>query len=308
MRCIITGGSGFIGSHLASALQKKMQDVLVLDMVKPTLENSVTYVAVDICDTARIQEIISDFRPNAIYHLAGVADARAAIADPSKAVQANITGTVNVLSAAYKSGVERVILASSSWVYNAMRYGVVDEQEPFLPQGGGHIYTSTMIAREFLAHDFLRLYGLHFTVLRYSPIYGPGMWPGLAVNAFIEAAQAGGPIIVFGNGEEVRPFLYIEDLVEAFLLSLQPKAADQVYNLQGLEAVTVNELAHIISDMFGGVEIVHRDESTRRGELNYPGRFISNEKALSELHWQPHVTLREGIAQVLAHKQLPGYM
>lgn len=302
MRCIVTGGSGFIGRHLATALRLARHEVLVLDLVEAAPQLDIPSTLVDICDRSRLQDVFRKFRPNIIYHLAGIADARKALADPSGAVQTNITGLVNVLWAAKEAEVARVILASSSWVYNAMKQGSVNEQESFLPEGGGHIYTSTMIAREFLAHDFLRLYGLHFTILRYSPVYGDGMWPGLAVNSFIDAALAGGPIVVFGDGQEVRPFLYIEDLVRAFLKAFLPQAQDQVYNLQGPVAITLNELASMVSELFGGIEIVHREEPNRRGELHYPGRTISCEKARRELGWEPLVELREGIVRVLAPK------
>ena len=300
MRCVITGGAGFIGGHLSSGLQRAGHEVLVLDIAWQP-DSELPGVAADICDTGRIIEIFEDFRPDTIFHLAGVADARAALEDPVSAVQVNVTGTASVLDAARRAGVERVILASSCWVNNAMPVGFVDETEPFLPTGGGHVYTTTMIARELLAHDFRRLYGLSFTVLRYSPVYGPGMWPGLALGAFIRAARVGGPIVVFGDGLETRAFLYVDDLVDAFIrAALMDIARDQVYNIQGPRSVTVNELAQRVSTLFGGVKVVYRDEPSRRGELRHRGRTISCEKAKRDLGWTPKVDIEEGIIRVLA--------
>ena len=298
MRCIVTGGAGFIGGHLARKLHSNDHVVLVLDNAW-TSDFDLPGIAADICNRDQIIGIFKDFRPDIVFHLAGVADARAVLAEPVKAVHINVVGAAIVLEAALQGGTARVVLASSSWVYNSMAVGHIDESEPFLPCGGGHIYTSSMITRELLAHDFHQLYGLSFSVLRYSPVYGPGMWPGLALSNFIQAAKAGGPLVVFGDGQEARTFLYVDDLVDAFVRALREVARNQVYNIEGPRAVTVNELAARVSAMFGGVEVVRREEPSRRGELRYSGRTISCDKARHELGWAPLVDIEEGILRIL---------
>ena len=304
MRCIVTGGSGFIGGHLARRLQQMQHQVLVVDKVwQPN--SGLAGVAVEICDLSLLTDVFKSFNPDIVFHLAGVADARAVLAYPVESIHINIVGTSCVLEAARQAEVKRVILASSSWVYNAMPVGLIDENEAFLPSGGGHIYTSTMIARELLAHDFHRLYHLPFTLLRYSPVYGPGMWPGLALSSFIQAAQAGGPLVIFGDGQDSRAFIYVDDLINAFIAALQTVASNQVYNIEGPRSITINELATHVSDLFGGIKIVHRAESTRRGELHYSGRTISCEKIRQDLNWMPHVDIDEGILHVLKELGIP---
>lgn len=303
MRCIVTGGAGFIGGHLARKLYSSQHVVLVLDSAW-TPDFELPGMAADICNREQITEIFKDFRPDIVFHLAGVADARAALTEPIKAIHINVVGAASVLEAALQAGASRVVLASSSWVYNAMAVGHIDESEPFLPYGGQHVYTSSMIARELLAHDFRQLYGLSFTVLRYSPVYGPGMWPGLALSNFIQAAKIGGPLIIFGDGQEARTFLYVDDLVDAFVRTLREAARDQVYNIEGPRAVTVNELATRVSALFGGIEVVHREEPSRRGELHYSGRTISCEKARNDLGWMPRVDIEEGILRILKASDL----
>ncbi|MEV0275735.1 NAD-dependent epimerase/dehydratase family protein [Streptomyces sp. NPDC050610] len=299
MRCLVTGGSGFIGRHVARRFESAGHEVMVLDN-RWTPEDPFPGSAIDITAKDELVELFTSWRPDNVMHLAGVADARAVLADPVTAMDANVTGTTAVLAAAAASGASRVVIASSCWVYNAMRTEAIDEDEPFLPTGAGHFYTTSMITKELLARDFARLHGLQSTVLRYSPIYGPGMWPGLVVSAFLRAAAEGGPLTVFGDGSERRAFLHAHDLADAFYRATAPVAAGQVYNLEGPEIITTLELAQKVSALFGGVPITHREEPTRRGELVYAQRFVSTEKARRQLGWSPRIGIDEGLAMQLA--------
>ncbi|GLV79955.1 NAD-dependent epimerase/dehydratase family protein [Streptomyces hygroscopicus] len=299
MRCLVTGGSGFIGRHVARRFHEGGHEVLVLD-TRWTPGDPFPGEATSVTDERRLRELFADWRPDVVAHLAGMADARAVLAEPVAAMDANVTGTAAVLAAAAASGVSRVVIAGSCWVYNAMPVNAVDEDEPFLPSGAGHFYTTTMIAKELLARDFARLHGLESTVLRYSPVYGPGMWPGLVVSAFLRAAAAGGPLTVFGDGEERRAFLHVHDLAEAFYRATAPVAAGQVYNLEGPEIITTGELARKVSELFGGVPVEHREEPTRRGELVYSQRFVSTYKVRRDLGWTPGIGIDEGLRTQLA--------
>ena len=100
-----------------------------------------------------------------------------------------------------------------------------------LPEAGGHVYTTSKIAAEFLCHDFHRMYGLDFTILRYGIPYGPRMWPGLALRSFVENAFNGKPIVIFGDGSAVRRFVYVGDLAEAHVKALSGRAVNRIYNL-----------------------------------------------------------------------------
>lgn len=292
MNVLVTGGVGFIGRHVVEALRNAQHEVVVVDVADGNRR-------VDICDTRALVEEFQKVSPQVVFHLAAVADAREALENPVKTVAINVAGTASVLDAARLTGVKRVVLASTCWVANAMNSGILDEQAPFLSEGGGHVYTTTKIATEFLAHDFHKLYGLPFTILRYGIPYGPGMWSGLVLRNFIDRAFSKQPLVIFGDGSASRRFVYVEDLACAHVLALQEVAANQTYNLEGMRFVTVKELAQTLSRFLGDVEIQYKEESTRVGEFQYFRKLINSNKAYIELGWQPQIDLEEGVRRTI---------
>jgi len=293
MKCIVTGGSGFIGAHVVKALRKAGHEVLVVDGKGTDAKN------IDICATKQLSLLFGEYRPDVVFHLAAVADARKALANPVEATMINVAGTASVLEAARQTGAKRVIVASTVWVCGAMKDGLVDETESFLPSWAGHIYTTTKIASELLAHDFCRLYNLPFTILRYGIPYGPGMWEGLVLRSFLDNALSGKPLVIFGDGSASRRFVYVEDLARAHILALQQVAENQTYNLEGMRSVTIKELAELVSRLLGGIPIEYRPEPTRIGEFQYFRRLISNSKAYVELGWEPVMDLEEGVRRTI---------
>jgi nucleoside-diphosphate-sugar epimerase len=294
MKCLVTGGNGFIGSRVVQALRNAEHDVKVLD-----IRGKADYT-VDICNPSQVAEAMSDAQAKIVFHIAAIADARAALNHPVKAVDINLNGTASVFEAARQTGVKRVVLASTCWVANAMGSGILDESAPFLAAGGGHIYTTTKIASEMLAHDFSALYGLNFTILRYGIPYGPGIWPGLVLRNWLDRAAAGQSIVIYGDGSASRRFLYIDDLAEAHVLTLQDVATNQIYNLEGMRAVTLKELADTFRGLWGEIEIEYKIEPNRIGEFQYLRKIISNAKAYVELGWEPTTELESGLRRTIA--------
>ena len=292
MKCVVTGGSGFIGRNVVEALRQAQHEVSVVDVAG---DNH----SVDICNSEAVLAEFQRVKPHVVFHLAGVADARDALNHPVKAVTINVAGTASVFEAARQTGVKRVVLASTCWVANAMGTGLLDEHAPFLPEGGGHVYTTSKIACEMLAHDFHKLYGLPFTILRYGIPYGPGMWPGLVLKNFLDRAYAKQPLTIYGDGSASRRFVYVGDLARAHVLALQDVAANQIYNLEGMRFVTVKELAELVSKLTGGVEIQYKEEPTRVGEFTYFRKLISSNKAYIDLGWAPEVDLEEGVRRTV---------
>jgi nucleoside-diphosphate-sugar epimerase len=291
MRCLVTGGAGFIGRHVAQALKAAGHETIPVDITE-----SGAY-RVDICSLPELRKLFKECHPDVVFHLAATSDARKALADPVMAVNVSIGGTANVLQVSRESGVKRVIITSTCSVCGAMRSGTVDENEPFQHNGAGHIYVTLKIAAELLAHDFQKLYGLSFTILRYGTVYGPGMWKGLVVREFIERALAGEPLIVHDDGSDARRFVYVEDLARAHVLALQAIAENQVYNLEGNRTVTIKELAEIVIRIVGKGHIeYHKADVT---QLKYAERIISTSKAQSELGWEPVIDIEEGIKNIL---------
>jgi len=239
-------------------------------------------------------------KPDLVYHIGAIADARAVLENPVNAMQVNVMGTANVFEAARLASVDRVIFSSTVWVANAMGNGVVDEESWFNPAGAGHIYTTTKMVGEFLAHDYLTLYGQKFTILRYGIPYGPRMWAGLVLQNWCQNALEGKPLVIFGDGSATRRFVNVGDLARAHALATQEVAENQVYNLEGMRAVSIKELAEAFSKAWPeDVEIVYRDEPNRIGELRYQRKILSNNKAYADLGWEPRIDLTEGVQIVV---------
>lgn len=293
MRYLVTGGNGFIGSHVVKALRDAGHIVKVLDLAGPA-----DYVT-DICDAAALVRIFKEVKPEIIFHVAAIADARDGLKNPVKTVQINIGGTAAVLEAARQSSIKRVVLSSTCWVANAMGSGILDETASFNPAGGGHVYTTTKIACEMLAHDFYSLYGVNFTILRYGIPYGAGLWQGLVLRNWMDQVSAGKNITIYGDGSATRRFVYVGDLANAHVLALQEAATNQTYNLEGMRAVTVKELAEVFQKVWGPVEIVYQPEPTRVGEFQYLRKIISNAKAFVELGWEPKTDLEDGVRKTV---------
>ena len=310
MKCVVIGGSGFIGSHVVQALKKAGHDVTNIDLTPSPFADR--QFNVDLRDGATLEPLLKKYGTNGVYHVAAIADARRALEKPVEAVDINIKGTVTVLEAARKAEVERVFLSSTVWVYNAVDQKTTSpqilEDEPILMSGGGHVYTTTKIAAELLCHDFHKLYGLNFTIFRYGIPFGPRMWPGLALRTFLDNGFTKKPIRIFGDGSAVRRFIYVEDLAQAHALALQhDQSKGQTYNLEGDRAVTIKELAETVAEFVKNVKIEYVIDPSRRGEMKVE-REISNAKAKKELGWKPSITLKEGVRRVVEwYKKEYGY-
>ncbi len=301
MKFVVTGGSGFIGTNVCQTLQENGHEVVNLD-VRPG-DTKIPFAYADIREVEVLIPLFEKHGQDGVFHIAAVANARQSLEDPVSTVDLNVRGTAAVLQAARKAGVRQVLLASTVWFYNAAVQTngsapcVLDENSPILPRGGGHVYTTSKIASEILCHDFHRLYNLNFTILRYGIPYGPGMWPGLALRAFLDDSFNSKPIRIFGDGSAVRRFVYVKDLAQAHLLAaMSDVAKNQTYNLEGDRDVTIRELAETVRKFVPGTRIEYIEDPSRRGELKVDGgAVISNRKAKIELGWKLTMDLEEGV-------------
>ncbi len=282
----VIGGSGFIGSHIVDKLVEHGHEVTVLDIKKPH-RNDVTHIHIDITDLHRtIVALTGDYE--VIYQLAAVADVNDVYRNPVEAAEVNIMGVVNVLEAARRNNIGRVILASTTWIYELAEGG--GEDSPFHVEKANHLYTSQKLASEFSCYSYQKMYGQNFTVLRYGIPYGPRARGGTVLATFVTRAFAGEPLIVFGEGNQFRNFIYVEDLAEGNVAALKDVAINQTYNLEGKRPVTVNEVAEIVQKLMADVRIEYKE--ARPGD--FPGKSIPGEKARGELAWEPKVDFEEG--------------
>ena len=261
-KIVITGGTGFIGSHIAESLAKSGHEIVIVDNLDPYYSidlkmrnldivlnsGNVVFINADVTDLSRMKEII-DSTVDYVYHEAAQAGVRISVEDPFKPNDVNVLGTLNVLKASLDAGVKKVINASSSSVYGKVKYLPFDEQHPTEPVSP---YGVSKLAAEHYCRVFYEVYGLPTTSLRYFTVYGPRMRPDLAISIFTKKMLANEPITVFGDGEQTRDFTYIEDVVEANKRLLNNKVTDgKVLNIGGGNRISVNTLIETLRSITG---------------------------------------------------------
>ena len=294
MKVGVTGGCGFIGSHVVDKLIDAHVDVRVLDAAGRPHRDDVECVRVDILDQDALNDATRGL--DVVFHLAAVADVNNVVADPTGSVALNVLGTSRVLEAARTNSLRRVVLASTVWVYGAARGERVDENSCFDVSATGHVYTTTKLASEMLCHDYKTLFDVPFTVLRYGIPYGPRMRPSLVIPIFIRKALNGEAMTVAGDGSQNRKFVYVEDLAEAHVLALAPEAENETYNVDGAEEVSILRIAETVHRLVGGkgIEFV----PARAGD--YGGKQVSSVKAAREIGWTPKVNFDTGMERTVA--------
>jgi UDP-glucose 4-epimerase len=294
-RIVVTGGSGFIGSHVVDALVATGHEVTVLDHRVRPHRPDVGFEDVDLLDLASV--LAATRGAEHVFHLAAVSNVNQAHKFPVHTLSLNVIGTSHVLEAARIHGGQRVHLASTVWVYNgAAGESPVNESTPFDLSGAGHVYTSSKMAAEMVCQNYRELYGVPFTILRYGIPYGPRMREELLIPRFVRCALDGEPLRVSGRGDQYRSFVHVSDLAAAHVRALRPVAMNQVYNLEGSRRVTVLEVAERIRRLVGsGIEIQFTPE--RAGD--FAGRPVSSEKAERELGWRPEVEFEDGLQETV---------
>ena len=288
MRVLVTGGAGFIGSHVVDRLLAAGMAPRIFDVRQSEhhAADEVDSVLGDLLDRDALRAAMD--RCDAVVHLAAAADVDDVALRPAEAEAVNARGTLNVLEAARGAGVSRVVYASTIWVYGSAT-GTVDEDHTVeLPD---HLYTATKLAGEMYCRSYAALYGLECTVLRFGIPFGPRARPAGVIPIFVRKALAREPVTIAGEGLQSRRFVYVEDLAEGVVRGLGPQAGGRVYNLVGEESVTVRGIADAVGDLLGGVDIVH----TAARAADFAGAEVSGARAAAELGWRPATSFSEGL-------------
>jgi UDP-glucose 4-epimerase len=296
MRIGITGASGFIGSHVVDALAAASHDVVVID-IRPPHRDDVAFRVASVLDGPGLIEACEGI--DVLYHLAAVADVNDVVADPAGAMELNVTGTLRALEAARLTGIKRLVLASTVWVYSSAQPSdsdSVDEDAGMHIAAARHIYTTSKIAAEMLCHDYWSMHKVPFTILRYGIPYGPRMRFSLVMPVFVRKALRGEALTVSGDGSQHRKFVYVEDLARGHVSALDDTAVNQTYNLDGSEKVTILRIAETVLRLTGGRSQIEFMPA-RAGD--YTGRDVSSEKARRELNWEPQVDFEEGMKRTV---------
>jgi nucleoside-diphosphate-sugar epimerase len=305
VRVLVTGGAGFIGSHIATRLLETGRDVRVIDNFATGRRSNLAHLVgeVDVVegDVRNLEEVTAAVRGcDAIVHLAAVPSVPRSIADPATAHEANATGTLNVLMAARDEGASRVVFASSSSIYGSAAELPKHEGLTPLPISP---YAVSKLAAESYCRSFYQVYGLETVALRYFNVFGPRQDPqseyAAVIPRFIWAYRHDEPPVIFGDGEQSRDFTYVENVVRANLAALEVKAiGGRVYNIACGERITLNELAESLRREVGcDVEPVHGPD--RAGDVRHSMADIS--RAQAELGYEPVISLEEGVRLTVEH-------
>jgi UDP-glucuronate 4-epimerase len=316
MRVIVTGGAGFIGSHLVDRLLADGAEVLVVDNFDPyyprprkeaNLAGALRHprcrlVELDVRDAAGAEDLVGRSRPDAIVHLAARAGVRPSIEDPGLYCDVNVTGTARWLTAACRPDPRpRFVYASSSSVYGDRADAPFRESDPV--DAPISPYAATKRACELLAATFHHLHGLPVTGLRFFTAYGPRNRPDLAIAKFARLIDRGEPVPMYGDGGTRRDYTFVGDIVEGIARAVERCRGLHLYNLGNSEPIALRDLIGAIGAALG-------KEPTIRGLPEQPGdvrqTYADIALAGSELGYAPRTTLAEGLARYVEWSRSAG--
>jgi len=304
MKAIVTGGAGFIGSHLAEALLSRGADTHIIDNLSTGYSRYVpadaAFHELDIRSGEALRKLLADLRPDIVFHLAAQADVQRSIKEPSYDAAVNLLGTANVLEAARDAGAGKIVFASTSGVYGNLERERLSEDDPVAPIS---FYALSKAAAEAHIRLFHELYGLSYTILRYANVYGPRQTPkgeGGVVALFMDRIRSGRPLRVFGDGEQTRDFIYVQDVVKANLAAID--SGDQaLLHVSTSASTSVNALTAALGAIHGAPLAVEHLPA-RAGDIRHS--CLDNARARLQLIWQPATPIDEGLRQTYAQEVL----
>jgi UDP-N-acetylglucosamine/UDP-N-acetyl-alpha-D-glucosaminouronate 4-epimerase len=305
VRTLVTGGAGFIGSHLAARLAVDGHDVRILDNLASgrrsnvlAIGEAVELVEGDIQSYERVHNAVAGC--DVVFHQAALPSVPRSVQDPLTSNATNVTGTLNVLLASRDAGVRRVVFASSSSIYGAEPELPARENAAPLPISP---YATAKLACEGYCRSFGEVYGLETVALRYFNVFGPRQDPrseyAAVIPRFINALLGGDTPTIFGDGEQSRDFTFVDDVVEANVLAMDARGvAGQVFNVAGGRRTTVNG---VLEELQAVMDVTAEPQyaPARPGEVRHSLADVS--RARGAFGWEPRVDLREGLLRTVEH-------
>jgi len=302
MKVLVTGGAGFIGSHVVDALLEAGHDVAVVDDLstgnRANVDPRARFYRVDLRDEAALKAVLEQERPEVISHQAAKANVRESMARPRLYAEVNIIGSVNLLEQARRCGTRKVVYASTGGaVYGEPEYLPVDENHPINPLDP---YGASKHQVEHYLYIYRKHYDIEYTVLRYPNVYGPRQDPeGEAGVIAIWTARMlrNQPAVIHGSGEQQRDFVFVGDIARANVLALD-KGDGEIMNLGSGVGTTINTVFELLKAATGYTqERVHGP--AKQGEVFRS--YITHDKAERLLGWKPTVSLSEGLERTVAY-------
>ncbi len=306
MLILVTGGAGFIGSHLCGRLLREGHRVVCLDnfdeFYDPEIkrrnvqesmgEAQFELIEGDIRDTPLIPRIFRGRTFDVVVHLAARAGVRPSIDYPKLYEEVNIQGTINLLDACREFGITSYVFASSSSVYGGNRKVPFSEEDrvetPISPYG------ATKRAGELFCYTYHRLFGINIACLRYFTVYGPRQRPEMAIHKFTRLIEKNERIPMYGDGQSMRDYTYIDDIIDGTMGAIYGNKGYEIYNLGESHTTRLSDLIRMLEEAFGKRAIIERLPE-QRGDM--PITYANIEKARRKLGYSPRVSMEEGIAR-----------
>ena len=305
MNVLVTGGAGFIGSHVCERLLGDGHRVWAFDDLNDfydpglkrrnlreiqDLGQPFEFVPGDLCDAGALVELFSAVRFDQVIHLAARAGVRPSLEQPALYQRVNVEGTVNVLEAARRNAVKKITIASSSSVYGVNASVPFRESDPiFSPVSP---YAASKLACEALGHTWHHVYGMDVAMLRFFTVYGPRQRPDLAIHKFTRLIDAGRPIPVFGDGSTARDHTHITDILEGVMACTRREFGFEIFNLGESRTVKLSELIALIESALGKPAVIDR-QPLQPGDV--PLTFSDISKARARLGYEPRMRVEDGI-------------
>jgi UDP-glucose 4-epimerase len=303
-KAIVTGGAGFIGSHLSEELAQRDYSLTIIDDLSTGRQENlnsllakpnVKFIEGSIIDLSLLQKHFQGV--DYVFHLAAIASVPRSVVEPRLTHDVNVTGTLNLLIAAKDNQVQKVINASSSAIYGDAP-GLPKKED--MPKNPLSPYAASKLAAEEYCLVFQKVYGLPVISLRFFNIFGPRQNPdsdyAAAIPKFIKIASAGKPLEIYGDGKATRDFTYVKDAVNAFLLAAESDLTG-IYNIGGGKVVTINELVKLINRLTGNTaNPIYKPP--RPGDILHSRADASRAKAIG---YHPKFTLEEGIKETIRY-------
>lgn len=309
MNFLVTGGAGFIGSHLCERLLQAGHAVWALDDLNPFYDVAIkqdnlrhlqglpqpfTFYRGDITDAACLPQLLSSVQFDQIIHLAARAGVRPSLEEPALYQKVNVEGTVHLLEAARRHGVKKIIIASSSSVYGInAKVPFVESAPIFSPVSP---YAASKLACEALGHVYHHVYGMDIVMLRFFTVYGPRQRPDLAIHKFTRLIDAGAPIPFFGDGSSARDYTYVNDTIDGIMACTERTFGFEIINLGESQTVTLTYLVTLLEKALGKKAVLQR-QPVQPGDV--PITYADISKAKKLLGYEPRIKVEEGIPRFI---------
>lgn len=300
-KVLVTGGAGFIGSHVVKALIDRGDEVSIVDNFDPfyperlkrrALDPRARLFEKDIRDQDAIHEAFKAAKPEVVVHLAALAGVRPSLERPAAYMDVNVRGTACVLEAAREAGVKRFVLGSSSSVYGA--HAEPPFRETARIDAPESPYAASKVASEVLARTFHNLYQLEIAALRFFTVYGPRQRPDLAIHKFSRRMLAGQPLPFFGDGESRRDYTWVEDIVHGVLAACDVPLRWDILNLGGARTTSLKELVALLEESLQMKAVLDR-KPAQPGDMPLTSADVSH--AGEVLGYAPQTSIREGVSK-----------